>query len=91
MPDHNYEPVAKELKEENSNEEYAIMELPYQGTLRQRMMHHHIEDKIQCVNAAGGPELITLWLQERYLHLRVSPKAVQLLIREQSLDSLDRP
>ena len=44
------ESVAQEKKEENSDAEYANMEIPQEGTFHQRMMPHNVLQRIQRVH-----------------------------------------
>ena len=66
------------------------MELPRDGTFCQRMMPHEMMKGIQWVHREQGPEIITLRLQDMYIHLGFSPKAAKLLITEQGFDSPER-
>ena len=60
-PDINYEPEGSdpndepdaqgEEEEENSDVEYAKVEIPFQGTLRQKTMHYKVQDQIQHIHA----------------------------------------
>ena len=46
--------------------------------------------EILWIHKALGPEIMTLWLQDTYIQLGFIPKAANLLIREQGLDSPEK-
>ena len=74
-------------EEENSDAEYAKMELLQARKLHQKTMNCKVTERIERVHHAQGPEIMALWLQDMYLQLKFSPKAARLHIREQGLDS----
>ena len=66
------------------------MELPYDGTLCQRMISQDRYMGIMWVHRAQGQEIKALWLQDMYIHLGFSLEAAKLLMREQGLDHPER-
>ena len=76
-------------EEENSDAEYAKMELPQARTLHQRRMNCKVAERIKRVHWAQGPKIMVLWLQDMYLWLIFSSEAARLLIRAQGLESPD--
>ena len=70
--------------------EYVNMVIPWDGTLRPRMMPWEQYMGILQVHRAQGPEIMALKLQNMYIWLGFSPKAAKLLIREQGLDNPNR-
>ena len=82
------EPDTQE-KEENSNTEYARIEILQQGTLHKRSMNSKVTERIKWIHWLGGPEMMALWLHDMYLWLKLSPEAANFLVKEQELDSLE--
>ena len=84
------EQSAQEQRKVDPDAEYVEMDIPSDGTLRQRMMSWEQYMGIMWVHMARGPEIMALKLKNRYIQLGFSPKATKLLIREQELDNPDR-
>ena len=49
-----------------SNKEYAVMELPKDGTLESHMIHRDTINRIQHAHAAQRQKIMGTWLQEMY-------------------------
>ena len=67
------------------------LELTQVRILHQMTMNHKVAERIKQEHRAKGPEIMALWLQDMYIWLEFNPEATKLLIREQGLDSSERP
>ena len=66
------------------------MDIPHEGTLRQRMMPWEQYKGILQVHGVQRPEIMASKLQDLYTWLGFSSKAAKLLVREKGLVSPDR-
>ena len=72
--DPNDEPVTQEKEKADSNAKYVKMELPNQGTYKQRMTHCQLLEQIYHLHATQGPEIMAFGSKICTYSLELVPK-----------------
>ena len=80
----------QETQEEKkgSKVEDVDTKLPWNGTLEQCLMLREIYQRILQEQTTQGPEIMTFWLQEMYVWLRLSPKEAKILVKEHGFSQI---